>query len=454
MQSLKTDRSQVNSNKSSIINIAVDGNEANQTNRVGSNVYAFGLLQALEKITRNGIGEDGNRSAGEGESAIASGAGSASDDEGTQINWTVLLQKPPISELPPARPRWRYQVLPSSFFWTQWALPVHLFTKKDHYDLFFTPGHYAPRLCPIPYVTSVMDTAYLTFPDQFRILDKLKLSLWTKFSVQNAAHVIAISQATKTDVVDLYDKDPDKVTVAYPALPKLPQSNTTSFTNKSLPAQKSTQKTLQKLGVQKPYLLFVGTLQPRKNLETLVTAFEKLKINKSDKLTPKLTQLESKLAPLDSKLDNLQLVLAGKVGWLAEDLIKKIEASPLKDNIILPGFVTEEQKKALLAEAECSVSLGFQEGFGIPVLESLAHQTLPVVANVGSLPEVVGKAGIMVDPYSVESIVSGLTKALTLSPAKKALYRRQARTQLQKFSWEKSAKTVVEFLRITCHNTC
>ena len=114
---------------------AIDGNEANVESRVGSNVYAFELLQALEEKTR----------------------------DNPTIAVTVLLSSPAKSFLPVERQGWKYQVVGPQKFWTQWALPLHLFAKRKQYDIFFTPGHYAPRIASIPYVSSVMDTTYLDY---------------------------------------------------------------------------------------------------------------------------------------------------------------------------------------------------------------------------------------------------------------------------------------------------
>ena len=218
------------------LHIAIDGNEANIINRVGSNVYAFEIISNLEELLRNN--ED--------------------------VNVTVLLSSEKIEDLPQERKAWNYKVVKPAKFWTQWGLPLHLFINKDKYDLFFTPGHYAPKLSSVPYISSVMDTAYLEYPEQFKKSDTLKLTKWTEYSVKNAKKVIAISKFTKDQVVKNYAKNPDDVIVAYPSaavdFQRYNQSNVNAF--------------FRKHNITKPYFLFVGTIQPRKNLVKLIEAFE------------------------------------------------------------------------------------------------------------------------------------------------------------------------------------
>ena len=218
------------------IHIAIDGREANVTNRVGSNVYAFEIITQIEKLLQNN----------------------------EEVSVTVLLASEKIEDLPDSRKGWKYLVFGPSKFWTQWALPLHLYVNQNRYDLLFTPGHYAPRMCPIPYISSVMDTAYLQYPEQFKKSDTLKLTNWTEYSVKNAQKVITISKFTREQVIEHYGRNPDDVIVAYPA----------ATTQKIRTLAKDKKRLFKKFTVSEPYFLFVGTLQPRKNLERLIEAFE------------------------------------------------------------------------------------------------------------------------------------------------------------------------------------
>lgn len=375
--------------------IAIDGNEANVNHRVGSNVYAYELLVAMEKNTRGK----------------------------SDLSCTVLLAAPPLADLPPERSGWHYRVVGPRPLWTQIGLPIHLFLHKHDYDVFYTPGHYAPRLSAVPYVSSVMDLGFLYFPEQFKKKDYAQLKDWTAYSVKRASKVIAISQATKNDVVATYGRSAKDVVVAYP-----------SISSEQTPASElELREFLEVKGIEQPFILYVGTLQPRKNLVRLIKAFEEVCSRRN------LQQVRKKV----KAKGQVQLVIAGKVGWLADEVTEAIEASPFKSQIITAGYISDPIKYALYKAASCSVLVGLYEGFGIPPLESLAAGTVPVVSDTTSLPEVVGKAGILVDPYDEQNIAEGLLTALSLSAKQRGQYRAQARTQLAKFSWEKSAEVVL-----------
>jgi glycosyltransferase involved in cell wall biosynthesis len=375
------------------LKIAIDGNEANIVNRVGSNVYAFEILNNLHHLTKN-----------------------------KKITVTILLSTPPVAELPPENKGWRYKIITPAKFWTRWALPVHLFLHPKRYDVFFTPGHYAPRLSSIPYVSSVMDLAFIHYPDQFKKKDLLQLKNWTKYSALNAKKIVTISQFSRQDIVNSYHRNPADIVVAYPSVD--------TAERKAAPVH--TKKVLNKFKIKEPYILYIGTIQPRKNLTKLVEAFEKA----------------SRRLPFGGrkKVTKLQLVLAGKVGWLADDLIGRIEKSPFKKNIITTGFVSDFEKQVLLENASCLGLIGLYEGFGIPALEALEYGVIPVVSNTSSLPEVVGEAGFLVDPNDSSDISRKIEDALSLSARKKAEWTKLRKEQIVKFDWRESAKIILKTL--------
>ncbi|NCQ65446.1 MAG: hypothetical protein COZ34_04420 [Candidatus Pacebacteria bacterium CG_4_10_14_3_um_filter_34_15] len=384
-----------------IIHIAIDGGEANVESRVGSNVYAFEILLGLYRLLEK------------------------RDD----IKVTVLMASKKISDMPVTRENWTYKSFGPKKFWTQWALPIHLFKNQTEYDVFFTPGHYAPRISAVPYVSSVMDTAYLEFPDQFKKSDTLKLTKWTKYSVKNAKKVIAISKYTKNEVVKNYHKPEEDIVIAYPAI------NTTKLRIKA----KDVDDFFKKQKITEPYILFVGTLQPRKNLVILIEAFEIFSRMKAGR------ELKRKNQHLRNQI-KVKLILAGKIGWLADDILKKIASSPLKTKIVTTGFVTESEKQILYKFASASCLVGTHEGFGIPPLESLNFGTPPIVSNTTSLPEVVEDAGFLVDPNSAQDIANKIWEVYSMPTRDKGLFRKRARVQVKKFSWDKSAEIIFNTL--------
>jgi glycosyltransferase involved in cell wall biosynthesis len=386
--------------------IAIDANEANVPQRVGSNAYAFEIVSALEKIT--------------------------ADREDIQI--TILLANKPLSDLPQPRSGWQYKTFGPTPFWTQWALPFHLFWNADKYDVLFTPGHYAPRVSSVPYMSSVMDLAYLYFPKQFKRKDFLQLKEWTRYSVKHAQKIVAISEFTKQDIIKNYKISPSQIVVASPSI----------TVQKVDIKEKERLDILKKWGIHHPFLLYVGTLQPRKNLIRLIDAFEKVVGQESE--SSQKRQKRERLRAATPKLDSLQLVIAGKVGWLADEIIQKIKNSPISDRIIVTGYVTEQEKIVLYQEAVASVLVGLYEGFGMPPLEAIQQSCIPIVSNTTSLPEVVGEGGILVDPKSTTDIAEGIIKVLELPTKERAKLLRKGRQQLKKFSWEVSAQKILEAL--------
>jgi glycosyltransferase involved in cell wall biosynthesis len=374
------------------LRIAIDGNEANIPNRVGSNVYAFELITAFNELIKSQ----------------------------RDVEVTVLLSAKPIKDLPNERKYWNYKVITPRKFWTQWALPIHLFLNQDTYDVLYTPGHYAPRISSVPYISSVMDLAFLSFPEQFKKNDLLQLKNWTKYSVTNAQKVIAISEYTKKDVTKFYNKKAGDVVLIPPAV------HPPTFK----PGNKDGKKVSKKFGITDPYIVHVGTIQPRKNITRLIEAYEKV--------------MRKMAASRSKKARQYQLVLVGKIGWLADPIMKRIANSPFSKNIIITGFVTEKEKFTLLKFAQCSAHLGLYEGFGIPPLETLHMGTIPIVSNTTSLPEVVGKAGITTDPYNISSIATALESVLTLSARERAKLRKLGREQIKQFSWENSAEELLK----------
>ncbi len=388
------------------LHIAIDGNEANVTNRVGSNVYAYELLVALEEKTRNN----------------------------PTIACTILLAQAPMSTLPQERNGWKYKIITPQKFWTQWALPLHLFMKRGVYDIFFTPGHYAPRICPIPYVSSVMDTAYLEYPDQFTPRDRMQLTKWTAYSVEHARKIIAISHYTRRCVVEKYNRQEKDVVVAYPASNKI----------KEALSQEQQAQFFAKHGISTAYILFVGTLQPRKNLGRLLDAYEIFRDELAKNPDPEPGSKNAKKKQLFTQPP--QLVLAGKVGWLAEPIIEKIKKSKYAKDIIMTGYISDLEKKALISNALCTTLVGLHEGFGIPPLEAMQYGSIPLVANTTSLPEVVGKAGFLVDPTDIEGIAHALSRIYRLTVRERAVYLRAGREQAAQFSWGRSAEVILKTL--------
>ncbi len=389
-----------NNRMSSTYHVAIDGNEANTTQRVGSNVYAFELIQAMyQQIERR------------------------------DLQATVLLSSPPLPHWPAETDRWHYQLVKPARYWTQWAAPIYLEKHKAEFDVFFTPSHYAPRACPIPYVSSVMDTAYIAYPNEFKLKDRLQLTDWTEYSVKNADQVVVISRFTKRSVHEVYKVPDKKIHIAYPAA---------AGDHERVPAAEK-KAYLEAQGITTPFFVYVGTIQPRKRLTILIKAFEDV--------CAEITAASGRYRPKKSALNALpQLIIAGKIGWLANSVIQRAEQSPFKKQIKLLGYVSDRDKTILLQESKALVLIGRHEGFGIPPLEAMLAGTIPIVARTGSLPEVVGQAGMLVAADDTLQLANKLKLVLKQSARERALLLAKGRDQAKTFSWTNSADVIFEAL--------
>lgn len=362
--------------------IGIDANEANLTpNRVGVNQYAFDLLHALYELK-------------------------------TSHSFVIYLKTLPQADLPVPRPGWTYRVIPFPKLWTQTRLPWDLYTHRPRPDVFFSMTHYAPRWSPVPTVVAIMDLGFLKTPEQFTKKDFNQLKSWTAYSVKNAAKIIAISEFTKKDILETYHRSSQDVVV------------TLLGYDKKLFKPTRDPKVLQKYKIIQPYFLFLGSLRPSKNIESLIRAFLRLK-------------------------NNHQLVIAGKKGWLYEQIFSLVHDLKMQNRVVFTDFVEESEVPVLMTMSDSFVMPSFYEGFGIPVLEAMACGTPVVISKVTSLPEVAGEAGVYVDPNSVDSIVAGIKIA---TGPKRSEFVNKGLSRVKLFDWVVTAQATLKCLETATVN--
>lgn len=363
--------------------IWIDGYEANVPQRLGSSQVAYELLKFLEKLDKKN-------------------------------EYIILLPTPPMEDMPKERQGWSYKVLRPSKFWTRIALPLALYTSKEKPDLFFSPTHYVPRFSPVKRVVTIFDLSFLQFPEMFNKGDLYKLTNWTKFSVLNSDHILTISNFTKADLIKQYKLKADKITVFYPGFDKEIFRRTKNLSQ--------IKKIQDKYGIFGRYIILIGTIQPRKNIVRLIEAIK--------------------------NIEDLKLVVVGKTtgpgrqAWQFQEILQTPSKLGIAERVIFPGFVPTQELPYLLSGAAAFVLPSLWEGFGIPVVEAMAVGTPTIVSNVSSLPEVVGKAGLLVDPYSVTQLEQAIRavindKKLGISLSKLGLQ------QAQKYSWEEASRKIL-----------
>jgi len=362
--------------------IWIDGYEANVLQRLGSSQVGFELLRNLEKIDKSN-------------------------------EYTVLLPEPPLEDLPKERKGWRYKILRPKKFWTRIALPLALYSTKEKPDIFFSPTHYIPRFSPVKRIATIFDLSFLHFPEMFNKKDLWQLTNWTKFSAANADHIITISNFSKQDIISQYKIDKTKITVAYPGYDR-------EKYRFQVPGYRL-QEIQRKYQTSDNYIIYIGTIQPRKNLIRLIEAV--------------------------SRIDALTLVVVGKKGWMFDETLQTSRELRIEERVKFLGFIPSDELPDLIAGAKAFVMPSFWEGFGIPVLEAMACGTPVIVSNSSSLPEVAGKAGILVDPYSVDQIEQAIRTIISDKKLHQK-YLELGLLQVEKFSWEKMAKTTLKVFEL------
>lgn len=300
--------------------------------------------------------------------------------------------------------------LPAPFFWTQGRLSLEMLFNKP--DVLFAPGHILPIFHPKNSVVTIHGLEFEYFPELYSRFHLQYLKWATRYAVNHAKKIIAVSQCTKDDLAMLYGVNPEKISVIHHGVSVQPQPTTNN--------QQST--------TDSKYILFLGTKEKKKNISGLIKAFNFLK--------------EKYNIPH-------KLILAGgrpnKRFYKEENIKKIIKDLECKKDIINLDFVSEEEKWNLLNYAEVFVYPSFYEGFGMPILEAQAFGVPVITSNVSALPEVVGKAAILIDPKDIREMAEAIYKVINDQNFKNELIKK-GQENAKKFSWEKCAKETLKQL--------
>lgn len=307
--------------------------------------------------------------------------------------------------------------LPFPFYWTQTRFAFEMWKTKP--DVLWMPMHSLPylRSKKTRTVVTIHDLAFKFFPQYFPRRDLRRLNFFTDYAVKNADRLIAVSNSTKNDLLKIYPfLREDKIKVIYHGYDK-------NLFNAGI-SQEQIQKNRIKYQIPySKYFIFLGAIQPRKNIGALIDAFLILR--------------------KDVRYKDLGLVIAGEPGWMYDNVLKKIEKS---ENVMATGKVDPEDKPALLAGSEALISPSFYEGFGLPALEAMACGTPVIAADNSSLAEIVGKAGMLFDAYSSAKLAEYLKEILESDKLRDVL-KQKGLERTKDFSWEKCARETLEWLK-------
>ncbi|MDX9913455.1 MAG: glycosyltransferase family 1 protein [Candidatus Moranbacteria bacterium] len=314
-----------------------------------------------------------------------------------------------------------YQVRKLKFFklWTQTRFAYNIW--KDGVDTLWMPMHNIPlvRKRNLKTVVTIHDLAFKHFPKTFPKRDLFQLNLLTDLAVNGADKIIAVSQSTKNDILKFYPKiKEEKIGVIYHGFDGdlYRREFYTEFVEEVL--KKNNLK-------PKKYILYVGAIQPRKNLKTLVKAFE-------------IFKKENK--------NNIKLVIAGGKAWCWEETISAIENSPVRGSIILTGRIPFEDLAVLQQNASAFVFPSLYEGFGIPVLEAFAAGTPVILARNSSLEEVGGEAAQYFESLDAQELSQKINKVIGDANLQAEMITK-GQAQVDKFSWEKCARETLGFIK-------
>ena len=263
-------------------------------------------------------------------------------------------------------------------------------------------------------VTVIYDMTYLRFPETMNESNLRRIQRDIGYSIARSDKIVTISEFSKSEIHELLQVPEEKIEVVYSA---------PSVTSKVADFQ----MVKARLNIRKPYLLYVGTIEPRKNLIRLIQAFDWLK---KEKQIPH------------------QLILAGGGGWKNEEIHQAAETAQFAEEIQFTGYLSSEEKNTLYQNADAMVFPSLYEGFGMPPLEAMLFGCPVICSDAASLPEIVGEAAELVDPMDVQAIADGVWHVLSDRNHRSSLMEKGARQALC-FSWDRSTEKMVEIFRET-----
>jgi glycosyltransferase involved in cell wall biosynthesis len=357
--------------------IAIDASRAEIIERTGTETYSFELLRAM--------------------------APQVPDD------WDVhLFARTFPSEIADAfRPPSTAHAIPFPRLWTHLRLSTALARLRP--DLLFVPSHVIPAIHP-PSVVTVHDLGFVHEPEAHTDAQRRMLKLTTRWNARVARHIIAISETTRRDLVDLYAVSPSRITVIHHGVceqfrPQPPEE---------------IRRVRARYGLPESFVLAVGTVQPRKNLARLAQAVRALRVAEPE----------------------LHLVVAGKRGWKSDDVVWEVE-NALPGNLArLLNYVDGSDLPALYAASSCTALVSTYEGFGLPVLEAMASGAPVVVSDTPALVEVAGGAAEIVPSTDIQAIAAGIGRVISAPEGN----RDAGTARAAGFTWARTARETIEVL--------
>ncbi len=283
-------------------------------------------------------------------------------------------------------------------------------------DIFWSPHINFTRLSPATkHVLTIHDISFLHYPEFFSYRKNFwHRALALKKLAAKCAAIVAVSENTRQDIIELLQVPEDKVYTIYSGL----------NLGVPMPGPEEERNFFRRHDLKARFILYLGTIEPRKNIAGLIYAYNRLRDD-------------------NVNLVDVQLVLAGANGWRNRHIYRAWEASPYRRDIKFLGYVSPREKELLYRRAEVFVYPSYYEGFGLPPLEAMSRNLPVITSNVSSLPEVVGSAALAINPHDINEIAKAMELVVTSSELKTHLIK-AGQEQVKQFSWEKTAKQYLE----------
>jgi len=367
--------------------IGIDASRANKPQKTGTEWYSYHLIRTLAEIDKeNQYKLYLNKSVEEGLKNLGSNF------------------KEKVLKWPPVR------------LWTQFRLSFEMLRQSP--DVLFIPAHVLPLIMPKKSVVTIHDIGFEKHPELYSWKDIWYHKWAIYWAKKKASKIITISEYSKNDLIEKYKIDPEKIKVIH-----LGYDNDLY---KLVDDQGKILSVLNKYVISRPYLLFIGRLEQKKNVLGLIEAFNILK---------KLGEYK-----------DLKLVLVGRPGYKFGSIEEKIKEYGLENSVLVLGWVPQKDLAYLLNGAEAFVLPSFFEGFGLPILEAMACGTPVLASNRASIPEVAGGAAELFDPKNTEDMVNSIKKVLSNKEHKEELIEKGLE-RVKNFSWQKCSRETLKVLK-------
>lgn len=387
--------------------IGFDGSRAFIKKRTGTEEYSYQLLKHLAGIDR--------------------------------VNKYLVYLRPDSIVSPSKWPaNFEFKVINYQRLWTQVGLSLQTF--KDFLDVLFVPAHTLPviRNPRLKTVVTVHDLGSEYLPSMHQIKQRLYLGFMQKYQLKTATSIISVSKATKEDLITKIGIDEKKIKVIHEGFD--------SKLFKTIKGDTLVNSLRQFKLKPQEYFLFVGTVQPRKNLIRVIEAFSRVILNKAKRSEGSLanaSHIRDRSFGPSPQDDKINLVIVGSKGWMSDEIYRLPKQLGIEEKVKFLGYVADEKLPALYSGAQAFIFPSLFEGFGLPLLEAQSCGCPVITSNLSSMPEVVGKA-ILVDPYSVDDIVKGMERLQ--DPGNRQQLIKKGFENIKRFSWDKCAEETLKVL--------